>query len=245
MREVDWAVGELLAALERLGVASNTLVYFASDHGGDWPQLGDRGGWNGPFRGGKGNGGLEGGVRVPGILRWPTHIPPGSVVSEPTSLLDVLPTLASALQLVPPPGDGTSLLSRLSDNSGQLQSRTLFHQCAGELFAARRADPAGRVFKLLFREPMLAHGKPGCRAEICPCYGPTVMVHQPPLLYRVDQDPGEDHPLDMKLPIHKEVVNLMMADVAHSQVQPMPPTQFQDKLRVLPSPWLQPFTPVP
>ena len=152
VKEVDWAVGELLAALERHGVASNTLVYFASDHGGDWPQLGDKGGWNGPFRGGKGNGGLEGGGRVPGILRWPARIPPGSIVTEPTSLLDVMPTLASALQLLPPPGDGTSLLSRLAGNSDRLQSRTLFHQCAGELFAARRADPDGSVFKLLFRE---------------------------------------------------------------------------------------------
>ena len=238
-------MGELVAALERLGVASDTLVYFASDHGGDWPQLGDMGGWNGPFRGGKGNGGLEGGIRVPGILRWPAHIPPGSTVDEPTSLLDVLPTLASALQLVSPPGDGTSLLSRLSDTSARLQSRTLFHQCAGELFAARRADQDGRVFKLLFREPMLAHGKPGCKTEICPCYGPAVKVHQPPLLYQVDQDPGEDHPLDMSSPIYKEVVDSMMADVSRFQAQSMPPTQFQDMLRVLPSPWLQPFKSAP
>ena len=236
-------MGELLAALERQGVASNTLVYFASDHGGDWPQLGDRGGWNGPFRGGKGNGGLEGGVRVPGILRWPAHIPPGFIVTEPTSLLDLLPTLASALQLVPPPGDGTTLLSRVSDINGQLQSRTLFHHCAGELFAARRTNPDGRVFKLLFKEPMLAHRKPGCKAELCPCYGPDVKVHQPPLLYQVDQDPGEDHPVDIGL--HKEVVDLMMADVASFRVHPMPPTQLQDMFRVLPSPWLQPFKPVP
>ena len=242
VREVDWAVGKLMDALVRLGVASNTLVYFASDHGGDWPQLGERGGWNGPFRGGKGNGGLEGGVRVPGILSWPAIIPPGSVVNDPTSLMDVLPTLATALQLVPPPGDGNSLLSRVSNTSNHLESRTLFHHCAGELFAARRAAQDGQVFKLLFREPLLDHGKPGCKAGICPCYGSGVKVHQPPLLYKVNEDPGEDHPLDLSL--HKEVLDLMMADVTRFKAQPMPSTQFQEKMRVLPTPWLQPIKPV-
>ena len=43
--------------------------------------------------GGKGMGGWEGGIRVPGIFRWPGVLPAGRVVSEPTSLMDVFPTV--------------------------------------------------------------------------------------------------------------------------------------------------------
>ena len=44
-------------------------MYFTSDHGGDELQIGEQGGHNGVFRGGKGNGALEGGMRVPGIIK--------------------------------------------------------------------------------------------------------------------------------------------------------------------------------
>ena len=67
--EVDEGVGRIISAIREVGEESNTLVYFTSDHGGDQPQLGQRGGYNGIFRGGKGNGALEGGMRVPGILK--------------------------------------------------------------------------------------------------------------------------------------------------------------------------------
>ena len=67
--EVDQGVGRIISAIREAGQESNTLVYFTSDHGGDHPQLGHRGGFNGVFRGGKGNGALEGGMRVPGIVK--------------------------------------------------------------------------------------------------------------------------------------------------------------------------------
>ena len=67
--QVDAGVGRILRAVRDSGLEDNTLVYFTSDHGGDQPQLGHRGGFNGVFRGGKGNGALEGGMRVPGIIK--------------------------------------------------------------------------------------------------------------------------------------------------------------------------------
>jgi len=67
--QVDAGVGRILRAVRDSGLEDNTLVYFTSDHGGDWPQLGHQGGYNGIFRGGKGNGALEGGMRVPGIIK--------------------------------------------------------------------------------------------------------------------------------------------------------------------------------
>lgn len=46
-----------------------------------------------PLTGGKGMGGLEGGIRVPGIVRWPGALPADIVISEPTSLMDIFPTV--------------------------------------------------------------------------------------------------------------------------------------------------------
>ena len=88
VQEMDEGVGQLLAALHHIGATRDTLVYLTSDHGGDQPQLGQRGGWNGPHRGGKGNGALEGGIRVPACLAWPGGgVEAGTEVAAPTSLL--------------------------------------------------------------------------------------------------------------------------------------------------------------
>lgn len=45
------------------------------------------------LKGGKGMGGWEGGIRVPGIVRWPGVLPAGTVINEPTSLMDIFPTV--------------------------------------------------------------------------------------------------------------------------------------------------------
>lgn len=45
--------------------------------------------------GGKGMGGWEGGIHVPGLLRWPGKLPAGKVIEEPTSLMDIFPTVAA------------------------------------------------------------------------------------------------------------------------------------------------------
>ena len=71
MPQLDAGVGQILNAIREAGAEDNSLVYFTSDHGGDEPQIGDQGGYNGVFRGGKGNGALEGGMRVPGIIKVP------------------------------------------------------------------------------------------------------------------------------------------------------------------------------
>ena len=66
--QMDAMVGKVLDMLDSSGQAENTLVYYTSDHGGHI-DLGEKGGWNAPFTGGKGNGAREGGIRVPGIVR--------------------------------------------------------------------------------------------------------------------------------------------------------------------------------
>jgi arylsulfatase len=87
---LDWTVGQLLQALKDIGAEQNTLVIFASDNGPVIPPQGP--GSAGPLYGGKGSC-QEGGIRVPGIARWPARIRAGRVVAEPVSTMDLFPTL--------------------------------------------------------------------------------------------------------------------------------------------------------
>jgi len=92
IEQLDWTVGEFMKGLASLGLDRNTLVVFTSDNGPVVPPKGP--GSAGPFSGGKGSC-EEGGVRVPGIARWPARIRPGRVVAEPVSTLDLLPTFVA------------------------------------------------------------------------------------------------------------------------------------------------------
>ncbi len=106
---LDDAVGRLLSAIDELGIAEHTIVVFSSDHGpapvktnkqkkgkGSQPTImRNMLGSPGPFRGGK-HSTLEGGVRVPFIIRWPGKVPAGEVDTESViSGIDWLPTLCA------------------------------------------------------------------------------------------------------------------------------------------------------
>ena len=90
VEELDWSVGEVVKAIADLGLDKKTLVVFASDNGPTRAR-GEIGGSSGPFSGGKGSC-LEGGLRVPAMLRWPGRISPGRTIADNTSTLDLLPT---------------------------------------------------------------------------------------------------------------------------------------------------------
>jgi arylsulfatase len=93
MVEHDAQVGELLKALDELGIADNTIVMYSTDNGAEkftWPDGGQS-----PFRGEK-NTNWEGGYRVPTAIRWPGVIKPGTVLNDIFAHEDMLPTLAAA-----------------------------------------------------------------------------------------------------------------------------------------------------
>ncbi len=92
VEEIDWSTGEILDTLRKLGLDDNTLVVFTSDNG-PWLIKGKDGGCALPLRDGKGST-YEGGVRVPCVMRWPGHIPAGSVCSEAAMSIDLFPTFA-------------------------------------------------------------------------------------------------------------------------------------------------------
>ncbi len=93
MVEHDMHVGKLLAILDELGIADNTIVQYGTDNGphkNTWPDAGVN-----PFRGEK-NTNWEGGWRTPSMIRWPNHIKAGSVSNEIISGLDWMPTFLAA-----------------------------------------------------------------------------------------------------------------------------------------------------
>jgi len=93
MVEHDGHVGQLLAKLDELGIAENTIVMYSTDNGAEkcsWPD-----GGTSPFRGEKATN-WEGGWRVPTAIRWPGVIKPGTISNEIFSHQDMLPTLLAA-----------------------------------------------------------------------------------------------------------------------------------------------------
>jgi len=99
--QLDAALGNVMDALDKAGVADNTLVFFTSDNG---PVPG-YGGTSGGLRGVK-RASFEGGIRVPGVARWPGHIPAGTVSDVPVIGSDLFPTILE-LAGVPLPDDRT------------------------------------------------------------------------------------------------------------------------------------------
>jgi arylsulfatase A-like enzyme len=106
IRQMDEGIGRILDALARTGVADDTLVVFTSDNGGErysdtWPLVGKKMDL------------LEGGIRVPYIVRWPAQIPAGRTTAQHAITMDWVATFLSAAGVLPHadyPLDGIDLL---------------------------------------------------------------------------------------------------------------------------------------
>ena len=140
---VDESVGRLLAVLDELNLAHDTLVIFSSDNGGvgGYEREGIQGGSitdNAPLKGGKGML-SEGGIRVPYIFRWTGQIKPGAVSAVPINSVDLYPTLlelAGAKADVGYPLDGTSYLDLLTgDGTAEGDRNPLYWHFPGYLGA--------------------------------------------------------------------------------------------------------------
>ncbi len=119
--EMDLQVGRVLQTLDSAGVANNTIVIFTSDNGGE--RFADT--W--PFTGKKTEL-LEGGLRIPALIRWPGRIPAGRAIDQVGISMDWLPTLLAAAGAEADPAylpDGMSLLPQLT-GSAPAVSRKLF-----------------------------------------------------------------------------------------------------------------------
>nr|XP_019570134.1 PREDICTED: arylsulfatase E [Rhinolophus sinicus]XP_019570135.1 PREDICTED: arylsulfatase E [Rhinolophus sinicus] len=250
VEEMDWMVGRVLDALDTEGLTNRTLVYFTSDHGGSLEsQLGNNqyGGWNGIYQGGKGMGGWEGGIRVPGIVRWPGVLPAGRVIQEPTSLMDVFPTVVQLAGGQVPQDrviDGRDLLPLLLGKAQHSDHEFLLHYCESFLHAVRwHQRDRGAVWKVHYVTPRFhPDGAGACYGSmVCPCSGDKVIHHEPPLLFDLSRDPSEAHALTPATePSFYEVME-RVAQAVKEHRRTLSPVPLQlDGLDNSWKPWLQP-----
>jgi len=208
--ELDEAVGELLATLERLKLSENTLVIFSSDNGGIMDDgYEDVGNFdhpcNGTLRGYKGSL-FEGGQRVPMIARWPGRIPAGSGCDELVTLLDFTATLAALTGQTVPPGAAIDSCNVLPALLGEPHDKP-----CRETFVTHVGGVAGRV-PLAIRQgtwKLITEGgaRPSFKDANQSNKTPLTAEAKKPFLVNLADDPGEstnvasDHPervLEMK-----------------------------------------------
>ncbi len=205
--ETDAALGKVMSALEKHGLAGNTLLIFTSDNGhcsytglAPFQAVGHRVG--GPYRGYKCNI-SEGGHRVPLVVRWPGVVAPGRRCDQLVCLSDLMATCAEMLGVGLPDEaaeDSVSLLPLLRGEDRPIR-RDLVHQCYSELLSIRQGP-----WKLA-----LCAGdgtdRPWCKEEGVPHDVGEIDARQrglPPIqLYNVVDDPGETKNLQAE---HPEVV---------------------------------------
>ncbi|XP_077199433.1 arylsulfatase D-like isoform X2 [Paroedura picta] len=250
VEEMDWMIGRILNALDNQGLRNNTLVYFASDHGGHLEaQQGNvqLGGWNGIFKGGKAMGGWEGGIRVPGLFRWPGILPEGTAIDEPTSLMDIYPTLVHLAGGTIPQDrviDGRNLMPLLQGCVKYSEHEFMFHYCGAYLHAVRwHQKESGNVWKAHYVTPVFQpDGAGGCyELRFCPCSGEGVTHHDPPLLFDLSRDPSEAMPLspDTEAVFHAVLSRIDKAVDEHRRTLSPVPQQLSLN-NILWKPWLQP-----
>ncbi len=160
LKSVDETIGRILHALDAPPQVANTLVLLVGDNGGSISS----GARSGPRRGERGTV-WEGGLRVPGVMRWPARLTAGTSVDEPVSTLDLFPTALRAVgeAKLSDRLDGVDLLPFLTGSEAVLPQRMLFWR-RGTDSATRRAN-----WKLIHR--------PDSAVE----------------LYDLGTDPGERH----------------------------------------------------
>lgn len=201
IQEIDWSVGEILQALERNGIADDTLVIYTSDNG-PWLSYGNHAGSAGPLREGKGTA-WEGGVREPCIMRWPNRIPAGRDCGEMMMTIDILPTLAAITETQLPDHkiDGLNVLPvLLGEPDAQSPHEALFYYYGTELRAVRKGD-----WKLVFPHRYRSlKGEPG--NDGMP--GPYQQLQCGLELYNLRTDVGERSDVASE---HPEVVKQLQA----------------------------------
>ena len=136
VQSLDDNIGRVLQVLDASGLASNTIVIFTSDNGGErfsnvWP-----------FSGMK-HELLEGGIRIPAIVRWPGRIAPGTVSEQVMITMDWMPTLLAAVGASPDaayPSDGEDLGQVLTGSTGAHPRKFCWRYKAGSQRAIRDGD---------------------------------------------------------------------------------------------------------
>uniref|UniRef100_W5MVL8 Steroid sulfatase n=2 Tax=Lepisosteus oculatus TaxID=7918 RepID=W5MVL8_LEPOC len=250
VQEVDWSVGHIMNVLDRLNMSQNTLVYLTSDQGAHLEEISIRGevhrGWNGIYKAGKSTN-WEGGIRVPGIIKWSGVLPAGTQIDEPTSNMDIFPTIVTLAELKMPDDrviDGHDLMPLLQGQVQQSDHEFLFHYCNAYLSAVRwHPRNSSAVWKAFFFTPdFYPENSTGCfHTHACFCTEAYVTYHDPPLLFELSQDPSERRPLTPETePSFHAVLGVVRDAVAqHTSSLERAPSQLSPS-HAMWKPWLQP-----
>jgi uncharacterized sulfatase len=195
LADLDASTGAIVDALERLGLARNTLVLVTSDNG-PWFE-----GSAGALRGRK-NEVLEGGMRVPLIARWPGRIPAGQRIEEVAAAIDVLPT-ALRLAGLPLPADriidGIDLFPLLFGPRPKPSERPILYYSDRSLLAVR----VGR---------WKAHRRHGFFGGFSWDWPVAPLFPKGPWLFDLVRDPDESYDISQKEPAELERLEGVMND---------------------------------
>ncbi len=196
VEEIDWSVGQVFKTLKELDIDEKTIVVFLSDNGGAtrW------GASNHPLSGAKGST-MEGGQRVPFLIRWPGKAPAGTVCRELTTSMDLLPSFAALAGGSAPQNrviDGRDVRPLLLGEPGARSPHEAFYYYyRGQLQAVRSGD-----WKLHLARAQRGRGKNAKTTKL------------PNKLYDLSSDIGEKTNLAKARP---DVVNRLLALAAKAR----------------------------
>jgi arylsulfatase A-like enzyme len=197
IEEIDWSVGQVLAALKEVGQEDNTLVIFTSDNG-PWSMFEVHGGTTGPLRGEKGTS-WEGGFRVPGIFRWPGKIKPG-IVTDMAANLDLYATFATLANGTQP----SQLPGYMSKDLSGVLLRGEPSPRRQWLFAGGALAFRSGAYKIHLSTKTHS-SDPDTRKRV------PAVNHRPPLLFNVESDIGEQTDIGAS---HPELVQRLAKELA-------------------------------
>ena len=173
--ETDWAVGEVLAALDKAGIADNTLVIFTSDNGcspaAGVTKLEEQGPFPSELRRGYKADIWDGGHRIPFIARWPGKIKPGTRSDQLICLTDLMATCAEILGAKLPDNageDSVSILPALLGTATEPLHEAVVHHSINGTFAIRQGH-----WKLELCPAPAAGAKAGATAKRRRCSSTT------------------------------------------------------------------------
>ena len=210
VQELDHFVGELMNSLKEKGLDDNTMVVFLSDNG---PALCFFGGSAGALNGGKYST-MEGGFRIPAIIRWKGKYPVG-ISNTLLSSMDLFPTVLS-LAGANLPGDriidGKDISSILQEGEGNSPHEFVYYYNGANLQALRKGKWKLHLPRTIEDQPFWSKkmmGKPfnGTNLKNISCKGLEVLMR--PLLFNLDTDMGELTDISENYP---EVVNELMKE---------------------------------
>ncbi|KAK3093631.1 hypothetical protein FSP39_018297 [Pinctada imbricata] len=243
VEELDDGIGEIMNALDRFGFGRNTLVYMTSDNGAHLEERGVNGevdgGSNGILKGGKLHGAVDGGIRIPGIFRFPAVLPSNIVIDEPTMQMDTFTTFAKLIGAKIPQNiqiDGKDLMPLLKRKKSQTPHQFFYHYCGEKLQSARyRPKTGNKVWKLVYETPDYLPGQNRCTFA-CICFQ-SIQLEEP-LLYEMVSDPGEENPENII--DHMEIVKTIQEAVKKHKESLQPVPSMMTWYKVLWRPNMQP-----